>query len=127
MKRIALGTAVMLAASGLLAIPAVSAVMPTGDVAYGQQYVDELFVSNGLEQQGIVYLGRKVAIDNASCIGLRRYGVKTSSDGFTDTFWRFRCNADGANGHIYDVQLSTTSGPKATYIYWHFLSVKKML
>lgn len=95
--------------------------------AYARYYIDELFVDNGIEEQGIYYNGRHVAVDNASCLGLRRFGVRTSSDGYTDTFWRFRCDVDGANGHIYDVQLSTTHGPKPRWVYWHYLSVRRQL
>jgi hypothetical protein len=88
---------------------------------YPHYFIDELQVSNTIESKGIAYRYGHVNIDNAACLGLRRYGVRTVD--YSDTFWRFRCDADGADGHIYDVQISTTNGPQRGYWYWHFLSV----
>lgn len=92
---------------------------------YARYYVDALYVGNGIESQGVVYQGRRVAIDNAACIGLRRYGVQASDYGL-DKFWRFRCTLNGADNHTYDVQLSTTTGPKPRLVYPHYLSVRRL-
>lgn len=86
-------------------------------------YETELWMGNIIEQRGLEYSGSRVAVDLASCIGLRRYGVRTTQ--FIDHFWRFRCTADGADNHAYDVQSSVTRGAKAGYVYWHFLSVRR--
>jgi hypothetical protein len=93
--------------------------------SYGAYYVDELYLDKGIEEQGISYQGRKVPVDNASCLGLRRYGAQTNSFGL-DRFWRFRCTLNGADSHAYDVQVSVTHGPKASWVYWHYLSVKRL-
>jgi hypothetical protein len=86
---------------------------------YHRYFVAELSVSNAIESDGIYYAGRKVAIDNAVCIGLRRFGVRTVR--YEDHYWRFKCIADGANGHTYTVQVWTTGLAG----YWHpeYLSV----
>ena len=84
-------------------------------------YQDELTVSNSIESHGFVYHGRHIAVDNAFCTGLRRYGVESSEFGL-DKFWRFNCDADAANGHFYTLHVSTTHGPKAGYWYLHVLS-----
>jgi hypothetical protein len=101
--------------------------MSAGAIAragYSAYYIDELTVSNSLEAHGVYYGARHVAIDNASCLGLRRYGVHTSAYGL-DKFHRFKCDLNGANNHFYTAQISTTTGPKRGYWYWHVLSVKR--
>lgn len=92
---------------------------------YARYFVDALYVSNGIESQGVRYEGRKVAIDNAACMGLRRYGVQTSDYGL-DKFWRFRCTLNGADNHSYDVQISTTAGPRPRFVYPHYLSLRRL-
>jgi hypothetical protein len=37
--------------------------------------------------------GRRILIDKAACIGLRRYGVRRDEDDLLDNFRRFRCEA----------------------------------
>ena len=93
-------------------------------MSYGPYYTDELSVSNSLEAHGVFYHYRHIAIDNASCLGLRRYGVKPDTYGL-DKFHRFKCDLDSAGSHIYIAQVSTTTGPKAGYWYSHVLSITK--
>ena len=81
-------------------------------------------MSQTLEARGAYYSGHKLAIDNAFCSGLRRYGVRTSAYGL-DKYWRFKCSLIGSDEHSYTAQVSTTNGPKRGYIYWHFLSVQR--
>lgn len=92
---------------------------------YARYYVDQLYIGNALEEQGGYFQGRKFAVDNAYCLGLRRFGVQTSDYGL-DKFWRFKCTLNGANGHTYETQISTTHGPKTRNVYWHFLSTKRL-
>lgn len=92
---------------------------------YARYYVDQLYLGNSIEEQGLDYQGRTVAIDNAYCLGLRRYGVQTNTYGL-DRFWRFKCTMNAANGHTYDSQISVTHGPKPTWVYWHYLTVKRL-
>jgi hypothetical protein len=108
-----------LAGAALSAVPATEAA-----TSWSHYYIDELTVDNTLESKGIEYHSRHIAVDNASCLGLRRYGVRTSD--YQDTYWRFRCDVNGADNHFYDVQVSTTNGPRSGYWYWHFLSVKQL-
>ncbi len=91
---------------------------------YSAYYIDELSVSNAMEKSGIYYNGSHRNVDTASCIGLRRYGVRPDTYGL-DKFHRFKCDADGADSHIYTVQVSTTSGPKRGWWYSHYLSVTR--
>lgn len=93
--------------------------------SYSRFYVDQLYLGNGIEEQGLSYQGRTVAIDNAYCIGLRRFGVQTSAYGL-DKFWRFKCTMNAANGHAYESQISVTHSPKPTYVYWHYLTVRRI-
>jgi hypothetical protein len=117
-------TIVTMIAGAVLLEAAAAAAQPAAS-SYDREYVDELMVSKAVEEHGLPYRAGRVAIDNASCIGLRRYGARTSADGYTETFWRFRCSANGADSHFYDVQVSSTAGPKSGYVYWHWLSVKR--
>lgn len=97
----------------------------TAASSYAHVYVDALYLDNGLEAQGVSYNGQKVPVDNASCLGLRRFGVRASDYGL-DKFWRFRCTLNGADDHAYDVQLSTTTGAKPRLVYPHYLSVRRL-
>ena len=92
---------------------------------YARFYVDELFMGNTLEQYGGYYQGHKVPVDNAYCLGLRRFGVQPSQFGL-DKFWRFKCTLNGADGHTYDAQVSVTHGPISTNVYWHFLTTTRL-
>lgn len=87
-------------------------------------YIDGLAVGNSIESQGFSYNGRHVNVDNAYCSGLRRYGVQSSEYGL-DKFWRFKCDATGADGHWYTLQVSTTSGSIRSYWYWHILNTHR--
>jgi hypothetical protein len=118
------GHGVVRAASAVALAAVLVAPSALASSAYSRYYVDALYVDNGIESQGVPYQGGHVAIDNAACIGLRRYGVQASSG--LDKFWRFRCTLNGADNHTYDVQLSTTTGPKPRLVYPHYLSVKRL-
>src|SRR6266404_4314434 len=65
-------------------------------------YTDELKVGNAIESDGVWWGGRNRAIDTASCLGLRRFGVRSNAYGL-DKFHRFKCQADGADNHFYSV------------------------
>lgn len=93
----------------------------SGATKYKHYYVDTLKISNLIEKRGIYWDSRHRAIDNASCLGLRRFGVRTSAYGL-DKFWRFKCELNGADNHFYTVQVSTTNGPQRGYWYMHQLS-----
>lgn len=93
-------------------------------MSYGPYYIDELSVSNAIESHGVYYRNRHVAIDNASCLGLRRYGVQPDAYGL-DKFHRFKCDLDSADSHFYSVEVSTTTGPRSGYWYTHQISIKK--
>jgi hypothetical protein len=114
------------AALAALAVFACSLLGATATAASSSRlYVDVVFVGNGIESQGIYFQGRKVPVDNAFCIGLRRYGVQSRAYNL-DRYWRFRCTADAANGHAYDVQLSTVTGARRGQVYPHYISVKEL-
>ena len=86
-------------------------------------YVTELKISNVLESKGVYYRGRHINIENAACTGLRYKGVRTSAYGL-DRYWQFDCDLDAVNSHIYEARMSTTTGPRHGYWYWHQLSTK---
>jgi hypothetical protein len=68
-------------------------------------YITELQAGNYVESHGLGVSPHKIAIDSATCKGLRRFGVQTGV--YTlDKFWRFRCTAVGANGYIWDLSYS---------------------
>jgi len=92
--------------------------------SYAHAYVDELTLGHAIESRGVYYGAKHVNIENAACTGLRYLGVQTSAYGL-DKFWRFQCDLDAVNNHIYTAQISTTTGPRAGYFYWHLLSIKK--
>jgi hypothetical protein len=96
----------------------------TVEANYTRYYVDELKIGNAIEEDGIRWNSRRRAIDTASCMGLRRYGVRTSAYGL-DKYWRFKCDLIGADDHWYTAQVSTTNGPKPGYWYWHVLSIRR--
>jgi hypothetical protein len=121
--RILLVAASAATALGLAAAPGSSA--RTAKSSYGAYYIEEGMLNKVLEKDGITYRGHDIPVDNASCLGLRRYGSRTSSDGFTETFWRFRCDANGADNHTYDVQVESRRGPKRGFFYTRWLSVRR--
>ena len=86
-------------------------------------YVSELKISNVLESKGVYYRGRHINVESALCSGLRYKGVRTSQYGL-DRYWQFDCQLDAVNGHFYKARLSTTTGPRHSYWYWHTLSIK---
>lgn len=88
-------------------------------------YVDEIFIDHAYESSGVWFHGATRAVDNASCIGLRRFGVRADEYG-SEKFWRFRCDLNGANGHTYDAQVSTTTGPKRGDVYWHVIAIRQL-
>lgn len=102
-----------------------AAITASAAAAYSRYYVDELYVDRALEKAGIPYKSYHINVDNASCTGLRRYGVQAEGDYGNERFWRFRCDVVGANNHMYDVQLSTTTGPNPRWVYRHYLSVRR--
>jgi hypothetical protein len=114
---VAIAAVLTLAASGLAGARTTSA-------RYVRAYTDETWLSHSLEAHGAYYNRRKIAVDIALCVGLRRYGVHTSTSGL-DQFWRFKCDLTGAGRHFYTAQISTTKGPNPSWIYWHFLSVRR--
>ena len=118
------GLLVLVAAMLALAVTAGVAPAQSTGSQYARAYVDELWISQTIEARGAYYKSRKLAVDSALCSGLRRYGVRTSAYGL-DKFWRFKCNLFGADEHSYTAHVSTTTGPKRGYIYWHFLSVRR--
>jgi hypothetical protein len=90
---------------------------------YRPYYVTELKIGNTIESHGVYVRGRHVNIENALCTGLRYKGVRTSAFGL-DRFWQFDCDLEAVNGHFYTARVSTTTGKKPGYWYWHFLSMK---
>jgi hypothetical protein len=86
-------------------------------------YVTELRISNVIESKGVHYHGRHINIESALCGGLRYRGVRTNPYGL-DRYWQFDCQLDGVNGHFYKARISTTTGPRRGYYYWHELSIK---
>ena len=87
----------------------------TGNCRFTTPWTDTLSMSNRVERTGLLWAeGRRLAIDSASCIGLRRYGVRTSTYG-PDKFHAFKCYADAANGYHYTV-----------YFYPHEYSIEQL-
>jgi hypothetical protein len=75
-------------------------------------------IANLVEQWGVPYgsnARRLLPIDAALCKGLRRYGVREIH--YTDEiFHRFRCLADGADGHYYRVYIVVTNAQRMKYL-----------
>ena len=88
--------------------------------ATSRHYMDELALSNQLESKGFIYNNHRVAVDSAFCMGLRRYGVKTSEWGL-DKYWHFDCTVSAANGHDYEVYVATTQN--AHYFYTNYYRI----
>jgi hypothetical protein len=85
-------------------------------------YVDELWISNKIEAKGVrAPSGRRIAVDSASCLGLRRYGVRTSAYGL-DKFWRFKCDVITANDRFATVGYKVMQDSR--YLYWIVTSFK---
>jgi hypothetical protein len=80
-------------------------------------YTDELTIGNKIESHGIWWAGRHKAIDNASCLGLRRFGVRPDTYGL-DRFNRFKCYADGADNHAYSVSVKTVADSRPRHWDW---------
>ena len=94
----------------MIAMVAVVAALVTAGTASAssRHYVDELALSNSIESHGFPYGGRRLAVDSAFCEGLRRFGVRSSEFGL-DRYWRFKCEVSAANGHMYELQVRTTT------------------
>jgi hypothetical protein len=84
-------------------------------------YVTELWLSNKIEAKGVRLGSRRIAVDSAFCLGLRRYGVRTSAYGL-DRFWRFKCDVDTANGRFATVGYKVMQDSR--YYYWIVTSFK---
>jgi hypothetical protein len=69
-------------------------------------WIDAMALDNTLEVSGIVASGRRVAVDNALCGGLRRYGHRAI--GAFDQYHRFKCDLDGADRHLYEADVTFT-------------------
>jgi hypothetical protein len=82
-------------------------------------YTDMFTINNAVETNGILYQGRKVAVDSALCIGLRRYGVKKV--GYNEVFTRFKCSLSGADDHFYSVTLRMLTNTR-----YQWLTVRRM-
>jgi hypothetical protein len=91
--------------------------------AHRPVYVTELKIGNVLESKGVSYHGRHINIESALCSGLRYRGVRPNPYGL-DRYWQFDCDLDAVNGHFYEARISTTTGPRRGYYYWHQLSIK---
>jgi hypothetical protein len=65
---------------------------------------DPFEISDALEADGVVYLGRHKDIDSAICLGLRRYGVRKVN--YMDQFHVLKCSLNGADGHWYTARVT---------------------
>jgi hypothetical protein len=85
---------------GVIACLAISAAAGTAsarpaETSVSPGWADEPTISDIIERRGIPYAGRVRAVDLASCIGLRRYGVRVVD--YSQQFHRFRCSVWGAD------------------------------
>jgi hypothetical protein len=110
----------MIGLSALAVVPSTQA----RNAAYPRYFIDTHTLDRRLEAKGITYQSRHVSVDLAACLGLPRYGARSS--GSKPTFWRFRCEINGTDSHLYDAEMSTTGGPQRGRWYSHLLSVKKL-
>jgi hypothetical protein len=102
----------------LLALP-----VTTADARVtGYGWADMLALGNAIETHGVYYGGRHKDIDNALCLGLRRYGVRTID--YEDYYHRFKCSLSGADEHFYTaaVLIVRSSGPRFS---WRVLSIRR--
>lgn len=109
-----LGLAAAVAAVGVSSSPAAQ--------PYGPYYVDQNTISDKLEAKGFAYSRAHVNVESALCVGVRRFGSRTSETGST-VYWRFKCDVVATDEHYYTLQISTTLGPN-NYWYWHVLSAR---
>jgi hypothetical protein len=70
-----------------------------GSTTFSPGWADEPSVSTALERRGVVYNGRRWAVDLASCVGLRRFGKRVVH--FYEQFHRFECSLWAADGLRY--------------------------
>jgi hypothetical protein len=111
---------VVLAFAGLPEVPS----MASAHGLYAHYYLRAHTLDDRLKSKGIVYRSGHVTVDTAACLGLPLYGARMS--GSHQTFWRFRCEINSTDGHLFDSRVSTTTGPQRGRWYWHLLSVKKL-
>jgi hypothetical protein len=74
-------------------------------------YVDQATIDTLLEGRGFAYHYRHVNVYSALCIGVGRYGIRTSEIGL-DMYWRFKCDLVATSWHYYTLDIRTTLGPK---------------
>src|SRR5690348_14104986 len=97
----------------ILAVVAALLLVGSASAATASQrpyYITEMKMSNTLESRGIFYNGRRLPVDSALCLGLRRFGVRTSTYGL-DRYWHFKCDVNAANGHFYEASVKTLAKP----------------
>jgi hypothetical protein len=102
----------MMLVAGVLILPSLASSAATRRPAY----VTEDWISTRFEGKGLYYGYRHWNIDTASCLGLRRYGARTSDYGL-DRFWRFKCDVITSSERFGTAWVRTTGD--ASYIYWH--------
>jgi hypothetical protein len=78
-------------------------------------WADEPTISDIIERRGILYAGRVRAVDLASCIGLRRYGVRVID--YFQQFHRFRCTVWGADMVRYAAWVRVPRS-NARFVWW---------
>jgi hypothetical protein len=78
-------------------------------------WADEPSVSSALEHRGIVHARRHQRISLASCVGLRRYGVRVVS--FYEHFHRFHCRLWARDGRRYVAWVRITQS-RASVFWW---------
>ena len=95
---------------------------------YAPLYVQVFTINYAIWQIGLTYRGRHVDVENASCLGLARYGIWRGASPNENAYWRFRCEARSSNGAFYSVAVSTTRGPSAAgCLNWHEVSIRRGL